>query len=122
GKSPWPWIAAGLIAILAGGGIFAWLRLPLPPPKILATTQLTHDSIPKASLLTDGSRLYITETSGGNSSLVQASSAGGETSAIRTPFANVGLLDISPDHTQLLVVNFTGTETEAPFWALPLPS
>jgi len=122
GKSPWPWIAAGLIAILAGGGIFAWLRLPLPPPKILATTQLTHDSIPKASLLTDGSRLYITETSGGNSSLVQASSACGETSAIRTPFANVGLLDISPDHTQLLVVNFTGTETEAPFWALPLPS
>jgi eukaryotic-like serine/threonine-protein kinase len=121
-RSLWLWIVAGLVAILAGGGTFIWLRSPLPPPKILATTQITHDGIPKAAVLTDGTRLYITETSGGNRALVQASSAGGETSVIRTPFSNIDLVDISPDHTQLLVLNFVGTETEAPFWALPLPS
>jgi len=122
GKSRWPWIAAVLIAIISLAGIFAWLRSPLPPPKVLATTQLTHDTIPKVSVLTDGSRLYVTETSGGNQLLVQASSVGGQTSAIPSSLNNVGLLDVSPDHTQLLVVSLRGTETEFPFWALPLPS
>src|SRR5437762_6099325 len=63
-KSRWLWIAAVLIAVVAVSGTFAWLHSPLPPPKILATTQITHDGIPKVSVLTDGSRLYITETSG----------------------------------------------------------
>ena len=121
-KSRWFWIAAVVIAIIAGAGTFAWLRSPLSPPKILSTTQITHDGIPKVSVLTDGSRLYITETSGGSQLLVQASSVGGQTSAIPGPFTNVVLLDISPDHTQLLVAGLKGTETEAPFWALPLPS
>src|SRR4029077_1664762 len=40
-KSRWLWIAAVLIAIVAVGGIFAWLRSPLSPPKILSTTQIT---------------------------------------------------------------------------------
>ncbi len=121
-KSRWPWIAPVLIVLVAVAGTIAWLRSPLPPPKILATTQITHDGIPKVSVLTDGSRLYITETSGGSQPLVQASSAGGQTSAIPTPFTNVGLSDISADHTQLLVESSGGTETEFPFWALPLPS
>ena len=111
-----------LIAIIAVAGTYAWLRSPLPQPKVLAITQITHDGIPKVSVLTDGSRLYITETNGGNQPLVQASSAGGQTSAIPSPFTNVALGDISPDHTQLLVASLKGTETEAPFWALPLPS
>jgi len=121
-RSRWLWIAAVLIAIITVAGTFAWLRSPLPPPKVLATTQITHDGIPKVTVLTDGSRLYITETSGGSQLLVQASSVGGQTSAIPSPFTDVGLGDISPDHTQLLVAGVTGTETEAPFWALPLPS
>ncbi len=122
GKSRWPWIAGLLIAIIAVGGTIVWLRSPLPPPRVVATTQLTHDGIPKVSVLTDGSRLYITETSGASQVLVQASSAGGQTSAIPNPLTSVGLADISPDHTQLLVASLKGTITEAPFWALPLPS
>ncbi len=120
--SRWIWIAAVLIAIIAVGGAVAWLRSPLSPPKVLATTQITHDGIPKQQVLTDGSRLYLTETSGASGVLVQASSAGGQTSAIPNPFTSVALADISPDHTQLLVASLNGTETEALFWALPLPS
>jgi len=122
GKSRWPWIAAALIALIAVAGIIAWLHSPLPPPKVVATTQITHDGMPKLSVLTDGSRLYIIETGGGGQLLVQASSTGGQTLAIPTPFTSVGLSDISPDHTRLLVVSSSGTETEFPYWALPLPS
>jgi serine/threonine protein kinase/Tol biopolymer transport system component len=121
-KSRWPWIAAGLIATVTVAGTIAWLRSILPPPRVLATTQITHDGIPKVSVLTDGSRLYMTETSGGTQLLVQASSAGGQTSAIPSPFTDVALADISPDHTQLLVASLKGTDTESPFWTLPLPS
>ncbi|MFY9561560.1 MAG: protein kinase [Terriglobales bacterium] len=116
------WIAAVLIAIGASAATFAWLRSSLPPPRVLSTTQITHDGITKVSVRTDGSRLYITETNGVSQLLVQGSSVGGPTSAIPSPFKDVGLLDISPDHTQLLVASVTGTETEGSFWALPLPS
>jgi Tol biopolymer transport system component/predicted Ser/Thr protein kinase len=120
--SRWIWIAAVLIAVIAVGATIAWLRSPLSPPKVLGTTQITHDGIPKQNVLTDGSRLYITETSGASAVLMQASSAGGQTSAIPNPLTSVALADISPDHTQLLVAGVIGTETEAPLWALPLPS
>src|SRR5207244_12879332 len=51
---------AGLAAILVVG----WLSLrgPLPPPRILSTTQITSDNQPKDSVVTDGSRLYFQET------------------------------------------------------------
>src|SRR3989442_10751719 len=38
------------------------------------------------------------------------------------PFNSVSLLDISPDRSQLLTVDFAGTEAESQFWGLPLPS
>ena len=116
------WIAVVLIPLVVVVGIYTWLRSPVPPPRVLATTQITHDGIPKVSVLTDGARLYITETNGGSQPLVQASIAGGPTTPIQVPFTNIGLLDISPDHTQLLIESIEGTETEFPFWALPLPS
>jgi eukaryotic-like serine/threonine-protein kinase len=121
-KSRGLWIAAVLIALVVVAGAIAWLRSPLPPPRVLVTTQLTHDGIPKVSVLTDGSRLYITETNGGSQPLMQASITGGPTTPIQVPFTNIGLADISPDHTQLLMESVNGTETEFMFWALPLPS
>ena len=121
-KSRWPWAFAGFLVIGALGAAFFWLRTPLPPPRVVAASQITHDGFSKVELLTDGSRLYVTESSGGNNVLAQVSATGGETSVIPTTFPNVDLLDISPDHSQLLTGSFIGTEPEAPFWTVPLPS
>ena len=121
GKFRWHWVAAAGIVILAIAGTFAWLRLPQTPPRVLATTQLTKDGVPKYRVLTDGSRLYIGESKGPSQFLAQAAVTGGETSPIPTPFPAVRLLDISPDHSQLLVENMHGFEATE-FWALPLPS
>ena len=71
-------------------------------------------------ILTDGSRLYIIETNGARTFLAQASVTGGDTSVIPTPFTNIAVTDISRDHSQLLAVNFVGTETEAQLWTLPV--
>ncbi|MGC2541410.1 MAG: protein kinase, partial [Candidatus Sulfotelmatobacter sp.] len=117
----WQWAAAILMVILIGAATFAWLNSSPPPPRVLATTQLTRDGISKFVAATDGSRLYIDER-GDPYRMVQVSVAGGDTSQIPTPFVNTAALEISPDHTQLLTDSFAGTEAEDPLWSLPLPS
>jgi eukaryotic-like serine/threonine-protein kinase len=106
------------IAVLAGA--FFWLSSHPPSPRILSTTQLTRDGIPKTAVMTDGSRLYLNEE-GTTRQIVQVSTEGGEVSTIVTPFANTSALNISPDHTKLLITTGVGTESETPFWSLPLP-
>ena len=110
-----------LVVILMVAATFAWLNSSPPPPRVLATTQLTHDGMTKFVNVTDGSRIYINER-GDATRIVQVSIAGGETSAIPTPFANANAEDMSPDHTQLLAGSFVGTDDEDLLWSLPLPS
>jgi hypothetical protein len=120
-KSRWLWPAVILSVVVAVAVAFAWLSSSPPPPRVLATTQLTHDGISKFVAATDGSRLYI-NLQGDPSRIAQVSIAGGETSPIPTPFANAFADGISPDHTQLLAGSFVGTEAGNLMWSLPLPS
>jgi len=120
-KFSWQWPVAIVLMILIGAATFAWLSSSPPPPRVLATAQLTRDGVSKSVAATDGSRLYINER-GDPYRIVQVSIAGGDTSLIPTPFVNAGAQDISPDHTQLLTESFVGTEAEDPLWSLPLPS
>jgi Tol biopolymer transport system component/DNA-binding winged helix-turn-helix (wHTH) protein len=123
----WRILTPTAVLVVALGGVFAWFSQPLPPPRILSTTQITHDGLLKGQILTDGVRLYITEQKGPNESiLIQASTAGGETSIIPTPFSNILVFDISPDRLQLVVANAKPYEEdtldEEPLWVLPLPT
>jgi Tol biopolymer transport system component/DNA-binding winged helix-turn-helix (wHTH) protein len=117
-------LVCGVVLVVALGGVLAWFSRPLPPPRILETTQITHDGIGKTAVLTDGARLYITESKGTNQFLVQASVAGGETSIVPTPFNNIDIYDISPDRSQLLVGDFVGSKifNDQQAWVLPLPT
>ena len=109
--------AAVLVALAAVR--YLW---PLPPPRVISLTQISHDGAGKLGMATDGSRIYMSESNGGHIMLAQVAAAGGETSEIPTPFANVFIAGLSPDHSQLLIGGFHGTSFEAPVWALPLPS
>jgi Tol biopolymer transport system component/DNA-binding winged helix-turn-helix (wHTH) protein len=120
-KLTWQWAAAIVLVIFIGAAAFAWLISPPPPPRVTATIQLTRDGIPKLGVLTDGARLYTTEA-GNADRIVQASTTGGETSHIPTPLANPIVNAISPDHSQLLVLDSVGSEAESKFWSVPLPS
>jgi Tol biopolymer transport system component len=77
--------------------------------------------MPKFNVVTDGSRLYIGE-GGATNRITQVSVNGGETSPIPTPFTNAVLLDISSDHTKLVILSRVATEAKTPLWSLPLPS
>ena len=109
-----------LLALL----ILFWFSRPLPAPRIAKTTQLTRDGLPKSHGLTDGSRIYMIESIGERNILVQAAVSGGETSPVPTPFSGVVMSDISPDHSRLLVADYSGVVglIDRPAWLLPLPS
>src|SRR5258707_8324123 len=95
--------AAGLVIVIVG--IFVWIGRPLPPPKVLNTTQITHDGVPKLNgILTDGSRLFIIETNGASMFLAQASVTGGGTLGLSPPFPKTALNDIFRHHFHLFAV------------------
>jgi DNA-binding winged helix-turn-helix (wHTH) protein/Tol biopolymer transport system component len=107
-------MAAGLVAVL----FFAlW---PRPEPKVLAVSQLTHTGQldPWGKLVTDGSRIYfvVRDVTGWN--LMQTSVEGGNIQRTPTPFDNTRIFDLSPDHAQFLIGQFTheGEETALWFW------
>src|SRR5215469_5635216 len=66
-----------------------WLRPSLPVPRVLSTSQITHDNLPKEELVTDGPRLYFSETVNDHQVLSQVSAEGGEVAQIPTPFSDV---------------------------------
>ena len=103
---------------------FFWLRQPLPAPRVLSTTQLTHDNLAKSALVTDGPRLYFNESLGEKSILSQVSTTGGDIAQIPTPFKNANLHDVAPSRSPLLVDSFSGeggiiSTDHGPFLYLP---
>jgi len=115
---------ASMCALVVAG--LYWLRFPLPPPRVLSYKQLTKDHRKKGTnpcgwdsrLVTDGPRVFFAEPS---FSLVQVSSAGGDTLAISTPFKCFRMFDISPDKTQLIgAEQTTGFAADQPLWILSI--
>ena len=117
----WQW-GAGLLGLVVLALALVRVFWPLPPPRVTASTQITHDGLPKLGLASDGARVYFSEQSSGHVILSQVSAGGGESSPISTPFQNAALLDAAGDGSQLLVGSFEGTGTSAQLWAVPLPA
>jgi Tol biopolymer transport system component len=124
--SSWPNLMAILAAALLAAVVLAYiLRSTLPAPKIIGFTKITHDGQQKsfaaqvaATVLTDGTRLYIQENFEGRFVVSQVSASGGETVPMPMPFPNVALDNISAD--KLVVGSFTGAQVEQPLWAVPV--
>ncbi len=113
-------------ALLAAASVVFWLGRSLAPPRVLRTTQITRDGTPKDAVLTDGSRVFISELIGPNHVLVQGSASGGETSLLAKPFDSFRLSDISRDNSELLLIDTSGDAgliaSAQQLWTLPLPS
>lgn len=115
-------LLAAIAAAIVLAGIL-WMRSPAIPAGVVASTQLTSDALPKASLVSDGARIYFSEEKGGQFQLEQVSTAGGEAALLNTPFVSADIFDISPDHSSLLITTDAGgTQTETPLYQLPIPA
>jgi Tol biopolymer transport system component/DNA-binding winged helix-turn-helix (wHTH) protein len=112
-------LLSGALALLGLAAVFWFGRSQ--PPRVLGYTQITHDGRLKGGIVTDGERLYFQELDGDQFVVAQVSASGGETATLPTPFENVGIGDISPDGSALLVSNFKGMGLH-PLWSLPLPA
>jgi Tol biopolymer transport system component/DNA-binding winged helix-turn-helix (wHTH) protein len=104
---------------------------PLPPPRILNYTQITHSGTSKINvvsvgsiappMVTDGSRVFFTEEErGGNNAIGQVSVAGGDTILVPTSFPNAGVLGISPSGSDLLIYTWLANELRVPLWVMPV--
>jgi eukaryotic-like serine/threonine-protein kinase len=119
------WIAAVLV-IVAGVALAVYFMQPAPVPKVANYVQLTHDGQPKSLIGTDGSRLYLSlgEVRAGSFSshgVAEMSVAGGEPQKIAIlPSVNMAAVDLSPDGSELLVVDGQGSPPKGPLWSIPL--
>ena len=117
-KRIWTWAFAGAVAMALCLAAAIWyLRRPLPPPRITAYTQITHDGRSKGLGGTDGNRLYFTYLS--PNSIAQVGVNGGEIAPlpITLPGIDSSLLDLSPDGSNALVHVRSDSDS---LWVVPL--
>ena len=84
--------------------------------------QITHDGFRKTNLLADDSQLYVTELPAANRVIAKVSLPHSNRSLVASPFSNLQALDLSPDHTKLLVAPIQAGTSDDEFWTLPLAS
>ena len=120
GPRLWLWAASPVITLAVILGIF-WWRSPMPQPRILATKQITHDSVQKWGLMTDGSRIYFVESPGPSYRFAQVSVAGGEVSVVNSGTSVYSPSSIAPDGSELLGTE-SSAQTNNQIEAYPLPT
>ncbi len=108
-------VLAALVLVLLG---WAYLGQPAPP-RVLHVVRLTHMG-QIGGVLTDGTRLYLTENKGGVSLIAQTPLDGGDLVPIPTPFRNTWAMDVSASQAQLLVLSFESRGDPKQLWTLPL--
>ena len=118
-RAKWP-IAAAL-AVAAAVGVAYWLLRPLPPPRVIRMTQITHEGHLTESticpLLSDSSRLFYGPP--GNPPAYQVSVKGGESDPLPLQTRQAGyLMDVSRERAEFLVCRPVNDGCE--LWAEPM--
>jgi serine/threonine protein kinase/Tol biopolymer transport system component len=120
------WAAIALAAILGGSALIYFLAQPPSSPKVSNYVQLTHDGQQKSLFATDGARLYLSlgEVRSGSFAshgVAEMSISGGEPKKLSIlPSVDMVPLDLSPDGSELLVVDGQGAPPKGPLWSVRL--
>ena len=117
--------ASALLMTVLGAAILGYFRIRTPPePKVSNYVQLTHDGQRKSLIGTDGLRLYLGLGGSGNSGsqgIAEMSISGGEPKRMPIlPSANMVPIDMSPDGSEILVVDGQGAPPRGPLWRIPI--
>src|SRR5450755_4146378 len=122
-KKPVALWTAGMAAVLVLGLIAYRYLVPSQPPRVTGSTQITDGGKPGCCAVTDGSRIYSTRfVSDLETSLVQMSLNGGEALEIPSPIKGSRIVDISADHSQLLIESGGDLGLNNLLWPIPVPT
>jgi eukaryotic-like serine/threonine-protein kinase len=120
GKSrKWIWIGATAVVICAAAWVVVTSRGAPPDSAPLPMEQLTFSTESKIQpIITDGSRIYFFN----GHAPVEMSVKGGATAPLRAEIGAMGILDISPDGSEFLLVrNELNDETfRGTIWTMPV--
>jgi Tol biopolymer transport system component len=114
-----------LVIVVCGMLAYFWMQPP-PTPTISNYVQLTHDGGSKSLVGTDGSRIYLGIGTGSSASftshgVAEMSIAGGDPRPMSImPSVDMVPVDLSPDGSELLVVDGKGAPPRGPLWSLPI--
>ena len=124
--SPRALTAAVLAVMLIVLALAYFWKRPAPAPAVANYLQLTHDGQPKSLIGTDGSRLYLGVGLGTSGSfafhgIAEMSVSGGDPRRMSImPSPDMVPVDLSPDGSELLVVDGRGAPPRGPIWSLPI--
>jgi Tol biopolymer transport system component len=114
-----------LVGIVAVAGVFPGNHVQgsaAALPRVTSVVQVTHDGFNKTNLLSDDSHLYVSESPAAHHVIARVSLHNSGRSVIRSAFSDLQALDVSADHTKLLVSPVRGGSSDNEFWALPIDS
>ncbi|MBV8894937.1 MAG: PD40 domain-containing protein [Acidobacteriaceae bacterium] len=114
-------LVGAIVAIVIAIALVAIFVRQEGPPVISNYVQLTHDGRPKRLVATDGSRIYMASGTESSFTTEEMSVAGGEERRIATPYPNMIACDLSPDGSELLVIQAEGDPHTGPLWAISVP-
>jgi len=120
---PWRLVLSVIALVTLGFGI-VWWRTPPAVPVVESVTQLTDDEEVKSGrLVTDGSRIYFDEGTGGSIKVAQVAATGGPTSTIPTRFRDPRVAGLRGDGSALLVIDEPyNPPPQENLWTIPLPA
>ena len=119
-------VLAAIVLVLVGALLtYLWLQ-PAQVPSVANYEQLTHDGQPKALIGTDGARLYLALGAGSSANfslhgIAEMSTAGGQVRRIDLSISpNMVPVGLSPDGSQLLVIDGQGAPPKGPLSSVPI--
>jgi eukaryotic-like serine/threonine-protein kinase len=125
-RPSWTWVAAAIAFVLVALVIAFVLAQRSHLPSVSHYVQLTHDGQQKALIGTDGARLYLSlgevrTGSFASHGVAEMSVSGGEPKKLTIlPSVDMVPLDLSPDGSEILVVDGQGAPPKGPLWTLRL--
>jgi Tol biopolymer transport system component len=110
------------VAALAVACSCAQQRKAVPVTAVVVSSvkQFTHDGIAKTNLISDESHLYVTERLAARHIVTKYSINGTDRAVVPGRFDDFQALDISRDHSSLLITPRRGSADNSEFWSLPL--
>lgn len=122
----WTWAAAAMAFVVVALAIALVLEQRSRMPSVSHYVQLTHDGQQKALIGTGGARLYLSlgevrTGSFASHGVAEMSVSGGEPKKLTIlPSVDMVPVDLSPDGSELLVVDGQGAPPKGPLWTLRL--